>query len=116
MRVLMFLVLKLMHLQLDKMTSRKLKTFLNCLKHIGGWRFSKDENIKLPSIDYAIVENQEIKINILTFESVKLKDEWDVTEICNVFKEKKRVMVRANLPGCGKSYACEYMKNLGHKV
>jgi hypothetical protein len=25
-------------------------------------------------------------------------------------------MVRADLPGCGKSYACEYMKNLGHKV
>ena len=25
-------------------------------------------------------------------------------------------MVRADLPGCGKSYACEYMKTLGHKV
>ena len=25
-------------------------------------------------------------------------------------------MVRADVPGCGKSYACEYMKKLGHNV
>ena len=95
---------------------KKAEEILKFSKNIGGWRFSKDENIKIPNIDYAIVENKEIKIVILPFESIKLKDEWDVTEICNIFKEKMRVMVRADLPGCGKSYACEYMKQLGHKV
>jgi hypothetical protein len=25
-------------------------------------------------------------------------------------------MVRADLPGCGKLYACEHMKTLGHNV
>ena len=95
---------------------KKAEEILKLSKNIGGWRFSKGENIKIPKIDYTIVENKEIKIDSLPFESIKLKDEWDVTEICNMFKENMRVMIRANLPGCGKSYACEYMKNLGQKV
>jgi superfamily II DNA or RNA helicase len=71
----------------------------------------------LPGIDYTIVENNIVKLDDpITFETIKLNNEWDVKEICNVFKDKKRVTVRSDLPGCGKSYACEYMKTLGHKV
>ena len=35
--------------------------------------------------------------------------------MCDMFEEK-RVMIRASLPGCGKSYACEHMRNRGHNV
>ena len=35
---------------------------------------------------------------------------------CDLFEEKKRVMIRADLPGSGKSYACEEMQKRGHKV
>jgi len=90
----------------------KAEDILKLSKNIGGWRFSKNENIKIPKVDYVIVENQEIKIDPLPFETIKLTDEWDVNEICNIFKNKKRVMVRADVPGCGKSYACEYMKKI----
>ena len=36
--------------------------------------------------------------------------------MCKIFEEKKRVMIRADLPGSGKSYACEKMKERGHNV
>ena len=57
-----------------------------------------------------------MKIAIPTFERVELKDEWDCDEMCDIFEEKRRVMIRANLPGSGKSYACEHMKTRGHNV
>jgi hypothetical protein len=85
-------------------------------KDIGGWRLSKEEGIKLPTVQYSMVENRQIIVDALPFERINITDEWDVKEICKVFEEKKRVMVRANLPGSGKSYACEYMQSLGHKV
>ena len=60
--------------------------------------------------------NHEIKIAIPTFERVEIKDEWNCDEMCDIFEEKRRVMIRANLPGSGKSYACEHMKTRGHNV
>jgi len=76
---------------------------------IGGWRCSKREDIKLPSDAYKHQVNHEMKIAIPTFERIEIKDEWDCEEMCKIFEEKKRVMIRANLPGSGKSYACEHM-------
>ena len=57
-----------------------------------------------------------MKIAIPTFERVEIKDEWDCEEMCKIFEEKRRVMIRANLPGSGKSFACEHMKTRGHNV
>ena len=37
-------------------------------------------------------------------------------ELCDVFEKYKRVIVRAEMPGCGKSYACEKMKQREHNV
>ena len=34
----------------------------------------------------------------------------------NYLKKYKRVMVRAEYVGCGKSYACKEMEKRGHKV
>ena len=83
---------------------------------IGGWRCSKEENIHLPTDAYKYQFNYEMKITIPTFERVELNDEWDCDAMCDIFEEKKRVMIRANLPGSGKSYACEHMKKRNHNV
>ena len=40
----------------------------------------------------------------------------DTKAICKLFEDHKRVMVRAEYAGSGKTYACKYMKQLGHKV
>jgi hypothetical protein len=89
---------------------------LHFSKDIGGWRHAKDDDIKLPSENYQYKFNTEIPITRPAFERVELLDEWDADKMCRIFEEKKRVIVRANLPGSGKSYACEQMKKRGHKV
>ena len=86
------------------------------MKKNGGWRVSKIENINLPTDLYKYQYNNAIKNDVPTFERVELKGEWDCNAMCDIFEEKKRVMIRANLPGSGKSYACEQMRNRGHNV
>ena len=96
---------------------KQAKKVIKFSTNIGGWRIPEQDNMYLPGVDYTLVENNLLKNdNPITFETIKLNDEWDVKEICNVFKDKKRVMVRGDTPGCGKSFACEHMKTLGHKV
>ena len=96
-----------------------LETATACLHFstdIGGWRHAKDDDIKLPSENYQYNFNTEIPITRPAFERVELLDEWDAEEMCRIFEEKTRVIVRADLPGSGKSYACEQMRKRGHKV
>ena len=45
-----------------------------------------------------------------------MPDEYDTIYMCKLFEQYKRVMVRAEYAGCGKSYACKEMEKLGHKV
>ena len=94
----------------------KAKSCLKFSDDIGGWRHSKDDDIKLPSEKYQYKLNTEIPMFRPTFERVELLDEWDAEEMCRIFEEKKRVIVRADLPRSGKSYAREQMRKRGHKV
>ena len=48
---------------------------------IGGWRFSKFEDIRLPTEFYKCHPNAEIKITVPTFERLELKDEWKTKEM-----------------------------------
>jgi hypothetical protein len=48
--------------------------------------------------------------------SLTLADEYNTDKLCGYFEEHRRVMVRAEYAGCGKSYACESMEKRGHKV
>ena len=36
--------------------------------------------------------------------------------MCDIFEAKRRVMVRAEFAGCGKTYSCKGMELRGHKV
>ena len=40
-----------------------------------------------------------------TATEIKVKDEWNSDELCDIFEKHRRVMVRAEYAGCGKSFA-----------
>ena len=94
----------------------KARTLIDFDNGFGTWRKSKDDNIILPTKKYEQKENHEIKIEPLTVKHLDVPDEYDTIYMCKLFEQYKRVMVRAEYAGCGKSYACKEMEKLGHKV
>jgi len=56
------------------------------------------------------------RIEPLIVNQVNVPDEYDTVYICKLFEQYKRVMVKAEYAGCGKSYACKEMEKRGHKV
>ena len=83
---------------------------------VGSWRLSKDKSILLPARQWCLRINHEIEVKPLEVNHLDVPDEWDTKAICKQFQEHKRVMVRAEYAGCGKSYAARYMGKLKHKV
>ena len=94
----------------------KARTLLNFDNGIGSWRLSKTEDIIYPYENITVKKCDDF--NYPRFESTRLeiKDEWDVNEMIDHFEEARRVMVRADFGGCGKTYACKKMVERGHKV
>ena len=43
-------------------------------------------------------------------------DEYDTIYMCKWFEQYKRVILRAEYAGCGKSYACKEIEILGRQV
>ena len=60
--------------------------------------------------------NHEMKYSITQFNKISINNEWDVNELYDKIVEHKHVIIRAAMPGSGKSYACEYFKEKGHKI
>ena len=58
----------------------------------------------------------EIKITIPEFNKINVVDEYDTDTICKQIVDHKRVMIRADIPGSGKSYICEYFIKLGYNI
>lgn len=83
---------------------------------IGTWRVSKTEGIIFPFENLTLKELEEIEIKHLETNQLTVANEWDVNELCDHFEQHKRVMVRAEFAGCGKSHACRAMEARGHKV
>ncbi len=91
----------------DEAKARELLTFD---KDIGTWRVSKNEDLIFFFDALTVKESPEILVKNLSVNHVSLKDDWDVNELCALFEEKKRVMVRAVYAGSGKSFACKAME------
>ena len=91
---------------------------LNWDAGIGSWRFSRSDDIKYPDAGnmLALKQNTMKPLREYPVRPIALPDEYDMDTICKHFEEKKRVMIRAEFAGCGKSYACKQMENRGHKV
>ena len=58
----------------------------------------------------------DIEIKHLETNELTVTDEWNTDEMLDHFEQQKRVMVRAEFAGCGKSSACKAMEKRGHKV
>ena len=56
---------------------------------------------------------EDIAINPLNTQQLAVEDEWNTEEMCDHLEQQKRVMVRAEFAGCGKSYACKAMESEG---
>ncbi len=83
---------------------------------IGEWRVSKSDNITCPSSYLQLRNNRYAETETLIMKALEVPDEYDTSYICQLFEENRRVMVRAEYAGCGKTYACAYMSNLGYSV
>ena len=86
-------------------------------QRIGSWRLSKKgADILYPYDSITVRQLKNFQFTKPVSKEIKVKDEWDTNEFCNIFEANKRVMVRAEYAGCGKSYACKALENRGHKV
>ena len=96
----------------------KAKQLLNFKVGIGNWRVSKTEDIKFPYVKLEMKENTAILVEDLVVNNIELtlKQEYDVKHLCEQFELHRRVMIRAMYAGSGKSYCCEHMTKMGHRV
>ena len=63
-------------------------------------------------------ENTAILVEDMVVNNIELtlKQEYDVAHLCEHIELHKRVMIRGMYAGGGKSYCCEHMTKMGHKV
>jgi len=95
---------------------QKARELLTFDSGFGSWRVSKTEGILFPTESLSRTELEDIEIRPLETTQLDVADEWNVNELCDYFEAEKRVMVRAEFAGCGKSHACKAMEARGHKV
>ena len=94
----------------------KAKELLHFGDTIGTWRVDKIGNdIRFPSVEFQQEQNKQIPTTTTHQENIPIQDEWNVSEICKAFEHHKHVMVRDDMPGSGKSFACKHLAN-NHKV
>eukprot|EP00438_Fugacium_kawagutii_P000596 Skav236168 [mRNA] locus=scaffold298:273670:276849:+ [translate_table: standard] len=89
----------------------KARRVLDFHDDIGGWRVSKYDDIKLPTVKYEVIKNQSIEIPIYENEESKSDDEYDTDDIISKIDEKKTVMIKAVYAGSDKSYIPKHMKD-----
>ena len=100
---------------IDKNNLELAKSLLKFNDNMGSWRVS---NTDIAYQKNKFIKKMNIKVKIPKYEinTLEIKDEYDRAAICQILEEHKQVMIKANTPGCGKSYICEGMVELGHKV
>ena len=107
---------------IPKVCLQEAEELLNFGQGIGCWRNSKwdadDDDIKLPTGSIEMKENKLIEVQRCIAQPIDLSiaDEYNLDKLCDYFELHRRVMVRAEFAGCGKSYACRHMEKRGHKV
>ena len=99
-------------LTVEKSDMSKANELFNFNDGLGSSNLSKENNIILPARQWNLVINHETEIKQLEIHHLDVPDEWDTKAVCKRIQEHKRVMVRAEYAGCGKSYAARYMNRL----
>jgi hypothetical protein len=97
---------------------KQVKELLQFGSEIGDWRMSKDDDINLP---FKMIEFKENTwMNITEHKNVdfelSIEDEYNADKLCEIIEKEKRMMIRAEFAGSGKSYTCKQMQNRDHNV
>ena len=100
----------------EEATREILKIVEENKSNIGSWRVSKRGDMTLPFETLQVKQLTTPKVAKPVSRNVPVQDEWNTDELCDLFVEHRRVMVRAEYAGCGKSYACKAMEKRGLKV
>jgi hypothetical protein len=89
-------------------------------QELAKWRHSKTgKDIMFPTKPFREKINSLIKLpkHTIINHPLRIQEEYNTEYICKDIIEKHNIiLIRAKYAGSGKSYICEYMKNLGHKV
>ena len=100
---------------IDKCNLGQAKEVLKFGSEIGNWRWSDKFNFpskafsKQPSILCDITEYQNM--------TGEVKDEWNTAEIIDEhILNNKRLMIRGDVPGTGKSNICQHLQDRNYKV
>ena len=100
---------------IDKCNLCKAKAVLKFGSEIGDWRWS--DKFNFPS--KAFCKQPSVLCDITEYFNMtgEVKDEWNTDEIIDEhILNNKRLMIRASLPGSGKSYICKHLQNRNYKV
>jgi hypothetical protein len=87
---------------------------------LGKWRHSKTgKDIIFPTkpLEKRITHLTQLPQKTIITHPLSIQEEYNTEYICKDIIEKHNIiLIRAKYAGSGKSYICEYMRELGHKV
>ena len=93
------------------------KELLNWEEGIGNWRLNRTDDIKFPIDEtlMALKENRLVQLHEHAAQRIELTIEYEYTtgKLCGYIEEHKRMMIKAEYGGCGKSYTCKSMETRG---
>ena len=100
---------------IDKCNLAKAREVLKFGSEIGYWRWS--DKFNFPS--KAFSKQPSVLCNITEYENDtgKVKDEWNTDEIIDEhIMTNRRLMIRGDVPGTGKSFICQHLQERNYKV
>ena len=93
---------------------RKAKKLLGFHNDIGGWRVENNKVYELET-DYNWKFNESVPIPIYKTTRYAVEDEYDTEAICKLIAKHNCSIIKADLPGSGKSFIGKYFEQLGKK-
>ncbi len=88
---------------------RPVREWLDPDDGIGMWRVSEREGFTLFCKELKVHQVGDIKAYPLSIRILPVSSERDADKLWNLFEKHRRLLVRAEYGGCGKSYACKAM-------
>ena len=100
---------------IDKCNLGKALKLLKFGSEIGDWRWS--DKFNFPHKPFCKQQSKLCDITEYYNMTGEVKDEWNTDEIIDEhILNNKRLMIRAEFAGSGKSYICKHIQNRGYKV
>ena len=98
----------------------KAQALLDFKLGLGKWRHSNtSSDIKFSTLPLTRTMNNLTKIKkpSINLISITIEQEWDTKYICKeIVEPNKTLLIKARCAGSCKSYICEYVRKVGHKI